>query len=297
LAGTLAWTSPAFATTNNIANLFTTASVTTILALGATLVIIAGGIDISVGSLLALSAAVCGLILKLPHAPSFTIPLGITAGLAVGAAGGALNASLSLLGRVHPIVVTLGMMTVYRGILIGLTGGNEIVGLPGEFNNLAHGRLLGVNGAIWSMLLAIVTVQFWLSYTRYGRYQYAVGSSPTAARLAGISQARVWLVSFAGGGLLAALAGIVELAKSGSMQSGLGTGYELQAIAAAVIGGTAVSGGRGSAWGTFLGALLLSLVSNALVLWQVSRYHSGLVIGGLILVAVILDRGGGRLES
>ena len=297
LAGALSITSPAFATSSNIANLFTTASVTAILALGATMVIIAGGIDISVGALLALSAAVCGLVMKSPYAPGITIPLGILAGLGIGAAGGALNAALALIGRVHPIVVTLGMMTVYRGLLISLTGGNEIVGLPSAFDQLALGRFIGINGAIWTMLLAIVAVQLWLTYARYGRYQYAVGSSPTAARLAGISQGRVWLVSFAAGGVLAALAGIVELAKSGSMQSGLGTGYELQAIAAAVIGGTAVSGGRGSAWGTFLGAMLLSLVSNALVLWQVSRYHSGLVIGGLILAAVVLDRGWRRLEQ
>lgn len=297
LAVALAWSSPAFATAGNLSNLLTTASVTSILALGATLVIIAGGIDISVGSLLALSAAACGLVLKLPYPPAITIPLGVACGLGVGAAGGAVNAGLSLLGRVHPIVVTLGTMTIYRGLLITLTGGDAIVDLPVALNELAHGTRLGINGAIWMMALAVLAVHLWLGYARYGRYQYAVGASPTAARLAGISRPRVWLVAFGGGGLLAGLAGVVELAKNGSMQSGLGAGYELQAIAAAVIGGAAISGGRGTAWGAFLGALLLSLVANALVLWQVSRYHSGLVIGGLILAAVIIDRGWRRLES
>jgi ribose/xylose/arabinose/galactoside ABC-type transport system permease subunit/ABC-type multidrug transport system ATPase subunit len=293
----LALTAPAFATADNLVNLLTSASVTTILALGASMVIIAGGIDISVGSLLALAAAACGLALKLPHSPLLTIPVGIACGLAVGLAGGLINGGLSLIGRVHPIVITLGTMTIYRGMLIGLTGGNAITDLPDAFDNLAHGNLGGVEGAIWIMAATVVAAHVWLGYARYGRYQYAIGSSPTAARLAGISRGRAILVAFGAGGLLAGLAGIVELAKSGSMQSGLGVGYELQAIAAAVIGGTAVSGGRGTAVGTFLGALLLSLVSNSLVLWEVSRYQSGLVIGSLILVAVIFDRGWRRLET
>lgn len=290
-------TSPAFATAGNLVNLLTSASVLGILALGATMVILAGGIDISAGSLLALSAASCGLVLRLPYGPAWTIPLGIAAGLAVGMTGGLVNAAVSLTGRIHPIIVTLGTMTIFRGLLITLTGGDAITGLPRAFDALAHGRVLGINGAIWTLAATILAAHCWLGYTPWGRYQYAVGSSPAAARLAGISRWRVWLTAFGGGGLLAGLAGVVELAKSGSMQSGLGTGYELQAIAAAVIGGTAISGGRGSALGTFLGALLLSLVANALVLWEVSRYHTGLVIGSLILGAVILDRAWRRLEA
>ena len=189
---------------------------------------------------------------------------------------------LSLCGRVHPIVVTLGTMTIYRGLLISLTGGDTITDLPGAICRLVeHCALLGVNGSIaagrghgrwWSTCGS--------AHLRSGRHVMALGSSPTAARLVGISRARTWLVAFGAGGFLAALAGLLELSQTGAMQSGMGTGYELQAIAAAVIGGVSISGGRGSVVGVCLGALLLSLIYNALVLWQISRYHYALVTGG-----------------
>lgn len=296
LAVLLASTTEQFLSTNNLLGILTGAAVWTILALAASAVIAAGGIDISIGALVALSAAAGGLVLKWDAPPALAISAGIATGLAVGAAGGLLNAAVALVGRVHPIVVTLGTMTVYRGLLVTLTGGQAIADLPSGFGAIATMRLAGVSGSVLVMALAIASAYVWLAHTRSGRHLYAYGASPSAARLVGITQRRTWLTAFGGGGLLAGLAGMLELSQNGSMQSVMGTGYELRAIAAAVIGGTAITGGRGSVGGVVLGAWLLALLYNALVLWQVSRYHYDLVIGGLILVAVLLDLAWRRLE-
>lgn len=296
LIATLGLTTDAFFTMDNLWGLLATTSVWTILSLGAAAVILAGGIDISLGSLLALAAGVGGLVLKLPYAPLVTIPLGIMAALTVGAAAGMANAALSLWGRIHPIVVTLGTMMVYRGLLISLTGGNTITDLPGPFVRWSTARHLGINGSAALGIVTALIVYLWLVHLRSGRYVVAYGASPTAARLAGISHRRTWLAAFGAGGLLAALAGMLELSQTGSLQSGTGVGYELQAIAAAVIGGVSISGGRGSVAGVCLGALLLSLIYNALVLWQVSRFHYALVTGALLLTAVLVDLAWRRLE-
>ncbi len=285
-----------FLTSDNLWGLLASASVWIILSLGAAAIMLAGGIDISLGSLLALAAGVGGLVLKLPYASGVTIPAGILAGLAVGAAGGLANASLSLWGRVHPIVVTLGTMTIYRGLLISLSGGDTITDLPPDFVRWSSTEFFGVNGSVALAALAALGVYLWLSHLRSGRHVLAIGSSPTAARLVGISRERTWLLAFGAGGSLAALAGLLELSQTGAMQSGMGSGYELRAIAAAVIGGVSISGGRGNVAGVCLGALLLSLIYNALVLWQISRYHYALVTGVLLLAAVLVDLAWRRLE-
>jgi ribose/xylose/arabinose/galactoside ABC-type transport system permease subunit/ABC-type branched-subunit amino acid transport system ATPase component len=300
-AALAATTGGRFLTAANLLHVVNNATTLTILALGAAAVIIAGGIDISVGALLALAAAVGGLVMgrfaRPAPAPASAlgVPLGVLAALGTGAAGGLLNAALALTGRVHPIVVTLGMLTVYRGLLISLTGGHDVGGLPEEFRRLATAHpawgaiAIPIPGSILVMLATAAAVHLWLAHTRSGRSLYAFGGNPRAARLAGIGQGRTWSAAFAAGGSCAALAGLLELAQNGLMQSSMGTGAELRAIAAAVIGGTAVNGGRGGVPGVVLGALLLSLVQNALVLWQVSRYHYDLVIGSLLLAAILID--------
>jgi ABC-type sugar transport system ATPase subunit/ribose/xylose/arabinose/galactoside ABC-type transport system permease subunit len=285
-------TSGRFLTPANLYGVVESAATLTILALGAAAVIIAGGIDISTGSLLALAAAVGGLVMRRAQGPAWGVPLGVLAALATGTAGGLINASVALLGGVHPIVVTLGTLSIYRGLLISLTGGQVLGGLPAEFRRLATGRVphFEVEGSVAIMLAVALAVHIWLAQTRSGRHIYAFGGNPRAARLVGIARGRAWLSAFAAGGLCAALAGLVELAQNGSMQSGMGTGAELRAIAAAVIGGTAIAGGRGGVPGVLLGSLLLCLLQNALVLWEVSRYRYDLVIGALLLAAVLADR-------
>ncbi len=293
VAGLVVWLSlsaPQFLTRQNLEGVLAEASVWTILALAAGTVILAGAVDISLGSLLALSAAAAGLTLKASGPAWVTIPAAIAVGLGVGTLGGLLNASLAIRGGVHPIVITLGAMTVYRGGLILLTGGDTIGDLPPEFGRLATGRMLGIGGATWWTASAALASWGLLSHTVMGRQWFAYGNSPTAARLLGVTQRRAWLGAFGWAGLMTGLAGLLALARSGQMQSGLGAGYELQAIAAAVIGGAAIRGGRGSVLGIALGALLLSLLYNALVLWQVSVYRYDLVIGGLLLAAVVVDR-------
>jgi ABC-type sugar transport system ATPase subunit/ribose/xylose/arabinose/galactoside ABC-type transport system permease subunit len=287
-----ATTSGRFQTAANLRGVVESAATLTILALGSAVVIIAGGIDISIGSLLALAAGVGGLVMSQVDGPAQSVPLGILAALATGAAGGMLNASVALLGRVHPIIVTLGTLTIYRGLLISLTGGHVLGGLPLEFRRLATGRVarLQVEGSVVLMVAVALVVHVWLTQTRSGRHLYALGGNPRAARMVGIARSRVWLSAFAAGGLCAGLAGLVELAQNGSMQSGMGTGAELRAIAAAVLGGTAIAGGRGGVLGVLLGSLLLGLIQNALVLWEVSRYRYDLVIGGLLVAAVLADR-------
>jgi ABC-type sugar transport system ATPase subunit/ribose/xylose/arabinose/galactoside ABC-type transport system permease subunit len=292
----LGLTTDSFFTSDNLWGLLANTSVWVILSLGAAAIILAGAIDISLGSLLALSAGVGGLVLKLPYDSCVTIPAGILAALTVGAAGGLSNAALSLWGRVHPIVITLGTVTIYRGLLISLSGGDTITDLPPAFVGISTRTFLGINGSVALAALAAVTIYLWLAHFRSGRYVLAVGASPTAARLVGISRARTWLVAFGVGGLLAALAGLLELSQTGAMQSGMGSGYELRAIAAAVIGGVAIAGGRGTVFGVCLGALLLSLIYNALVLWQISRYHYALVTGALLLAAVLVDLAWRRLD-
>jgi rhamnose transport system ATP-binding protein len=278
-----------FLTADNLLGIAGNASVLAVLAIGAAAVIIAGGIDISVGSLLALASAAGGLVLTRPGPAAIVVPLGIVAALGVGIVGGVLNAAVALLGRVHPIVVTLGTLTIYRGLLMGLTGGDVITGLPAGFRRLATGHALGVPGAALILLAAALAAHVGLAHTRPGRHLYALGSNPDAARLVGIARRRGWPLAFGAGGLCAALAGLLELAQDGSMQATLGTGYELRAIAAAVIGGAAVDGGRGGVAGVLLGALLLGLIQNGLVLWEVSRYRYDLVLGALLLAAILLD--------
>jgi ribose/xylose/arabinose/galactoside ABC-type transport system permease subunit len=285
-------TAERFQTAANLQGVVESAATLTILSLGAAVVIIAGGLDISIGSLLALASAVGALVMTRFDGPARAVPLGVLAAVGTGAVGGMINASVAILGRVHPIVVTLGTMTIYRGLLISLTGGDDLGGLPPEFCRLATGRVsrLEVEGSVVIMLALALVMHVWLAQTRSGRHLYAFGGNPRAARLLGIARGRVWLSAFAAGGLCAAVAGLVELAQNGMMQSGMGTGAELRAIAAAVIGGTAIAGGRGGVLGVVLGALLLSMIQNALVLWEVSQYRYGLVIGGLLLAAVLGDR-------
>jgi ABC-type sugar transport system ATPase subunit/ribose/xylose/arabinose/galactoside ABC-type transport system permease subunit len=295
LVALLSATGDSFLTRDNLWGLLSSDAVLTILALGAAATILAGGIDISLGALVALAEGVAGLVLKLDHPPAVTIPAAIAAALAIGAAGGLVNAGLALAGRVHPIVVTLGTMTVFRGLLIWLTGGETITDLPAGFVDWSSARLWGINASVAVGALAALVTYIWLAHLRGGRYVLALGASRTAAQLVGISPVRTWLAAFGAGGLLAALAGVVELSQTGAVQSGVGVGYELTAIAAAVIGGVSISGGRGSVAGICLGALLLSLIYNALVLWQVSRYHYSLVTGALLLAAVLVDLAWRRL--
>ncbi|MDE2964297.1 MAG: ABC transporter permease, partial [Acidobacteriota bacterium] len=273
----------------SLLNLLTHASLWAILGLAAASVIVGRGIDISIGSMVALSAASAAMVLKLPYSPEVLIPVAILAGLLAGTAAGVLNAVLALLGGLHPIVVTLGTLTIYRGLVIAMLGGKPMTGLPPEFGRLAIDPATGFRGAVVVAALVVLLVYLWMAHTPGGRHVYALGSSPRAAGLLGLSRARLWPVTFGLGGLLAGVAGVLQLSMGQQMQARLGAGWELSAIAVAVIGGVAITGGRGTVLGVVLGALLLRLVNSALVRWGVSDQQTDLVVGSLILAALLLD--------
>jgi ribose/xylose/arabinose/galactoside ABC-type transport system permease subunit len=187
-------------------------------------------------------------------------------------------------------VVTLGTLTVFRGLLQQVTGGNMVGGLPDEFRRGVTTRWLGLPAGAWWLLLGLLLMTGLQFGTVRGRWLTAWGANPRAARLVGISRTQTWLLAFGLGGLCAAVAGLLELAQNGSMQTVMGTGYELRAITAAVLGGTAVSGGRGSPVGAVLGALLLAMLQNGLVLWGVSQFRYDLLLGGLLVAALAWER-------
>ncbi len=273
----------------SLLNLLTHTSLWAILGLAAAVVIVGRGIDISIGSMVALSAASAAMVLKLPYPAEILIPAAILAGLLAGTAGGVLNAVLALLGGLHPIVVTLGTLTIYRGLVIAMLGGRPMTGLPPQFGRLAIDPATGFRGSVAVAALVVLLVYLWMAHTRSGRHVYALGSAPRAAGLLGLSKARLWPVTFGLGGLLAGLAGVLQLSMGQQMQARLGAGWELSAIAVAVIGGVGITGGRGTVLGVVLGALLLRLVNSALVRWGVSDQQTDLVVGSLILAALLLD--------
>ncbi len=266
-----------------------------ILGLAAAIVIIVGGIDISIGSLAALSAACGGLVLQTDLPPSVSIPLAMIVAMSVGAAGGLVNSALSLWGNVHPIVVTLGMLYAYRGLVSTIMDGKNISNLPDGFGNLAI-----VDGFYTSVIYGLVISAFGfllLHHCRCGRHFYAVGNSPTAANLLGIRKSKNWFYAFAIGGALVGLAGMLQLAQKEQMQATLGRNWELEAIAVAVIGGVSINGGKGSAIGVILAAILVQTFSAVLIKFGVPGDRMKLVIGLMILVAVFMDHLWNRQRS
>jgi ABC-type sugar transport system ATPase subunit/ribose/xylose/arabinose/galactoside ABC-type transport system permease subunit len=260
-------------------------------ALGTALVILAGGIDISLGALMALCAGVAATLWQ----DGWPAPAALAAALAVGAAGGLVNAGLSLLGRVHPIVVTLGTMSLYRGLAQRVIGG--IIPVPGEKRFWFQEAILGVPLPV--LLGAGLTLVVWLllSRTISGRELYAVGGNPAAAVRVGIHPGRVWLKAFALQGILVGAAGFLNVARVGSVEDTSFDPVTLEAIAAVVVGGVAILGGRGSAVGVLLGCLFLAALTQTGILLKVGTTWQHTLIGGVLVLAVTLDtlwRRGGR---
>ncbi len=283
LFGLLEWQTGQFLRPSNLRNLITDAALLGCVALGAALVILAGGLDISLGALMALSAGVAGRLWE-RGAP---FPVVVAVALGVGGAGGLLNAGLSLAGRVHPVVVTLGTMSLYRGLTLWWLG--QDVQVPGAARDWLYAEAGGVPLIAWPGLALAVLAALALNFTVPGREVYALGSNPAAAHRAGIDRPRVWLRAFAAQGLLTGLAGLLYLARSGSLQP---TSYEdktLEAIAAAVVGGVAITGGRGSVWGVALGCLFLVSLAPACVFLDVSTHWQRALVGGVMVVAVVID--------
>jgi rhamnose transport system permease protein len=270
-------------------NLLNTA-ILAVMATGQAVVVITRNIDLSVGSVLGISAwAVAGLMSEHQGLPMI---VAILVGLAVGAAAGLLNGVLVRYGKVPALVVTLGTLYIYRGITYQWAGGSQVNAdkLPAHFLNFANDNLLGIP---WLVLIALIVVggaTLVMRNYRVGRELYAMGSSPQAAELAGIKVARNLLGAFVLSGALAGLAGVLFAARFGTVDASAGTGYELNVVAAVVVGGVAVFGGSGTVWGAALGALLLTVISSALAVLDINQFWQQAIVGALIILAICADR-------
>lgn len=278
---------PSFLTVQNLVIVVRQISINGILAVGATYVLLTGGVDLSVGSLVALTGVVAAGFAH-PGGYSFLVP--VLAGLLAGAACGLANGLMVTLGQVAPFIVTLGMMTVARGLALVVSGGMPVSNLSRPFTAIGSGAWLGVPIPI--VLLAAVALfsHLLLKQTPLGRYTYAVGGNESAARLSGIRVNAVKTFAYTISGALAGLAGVVLASRITTGQPNAGVAYELDAIAAVVIGGTSLSGGVGGVGGTLLGALLMGVINNGLDLLNVSAYYQQIVKGLIIVGAVWLDR-------
>lgn len=282
----LSFISRDFLSVTNIFNVLRQISINALLAFGMTFVILTGGIDLSVGSILALSGALSAGMLASGMDPFPAVLIGLAAGTLMGAANGVLVAK----GRMAPFIVTLATMTVYRGMTLVYTEGRPIAYDSDAFSLLGKGYFLEIPVPVLWMLASFLILHFVLKNTTFGRHVYAIGGNEEAAMLSGIRTSRVKVGVYAISGLFASLAGIILTARLNSAQPTAGTTYELDAIAAVVLGGTRLTGGRGWITGTLVGAMIIGVLDNGLNLLNVSSFYQQVVKGGVILLAVFLDR-------
>lgn len=285
IGAVLSLLSDRFLTTSNLINVARQVSINAIVAAGMTVVIITGGIDLSVGSTIALAG--CAALLVAGPAGDL---VGMTAGILVAAGVGLLNGALVAWGRVPPFITTLATMTVVRGVALVLTNGEPIVKTEGAYLWLGQASIGPIPVPILLMVATLVGVHWFLSRTRWGTYVYAVGGNSEAARLAGISVAGIQILVYVVGGAMAGLAGLVLAARLSSAQPNTGVGFELDAIAAVVLGGTSLMGGEGTVWGTTVGAFIIGVLNNGFNLMNVSPFYQLIAKGAVIVVAVIVDQ-------
>lgn len=276
-----------FLTTSNTLNVLKQISVNAIIASGMTVVIIGAGIDLSVGSLLALTG-VLGAGLATGGAVSPAVAMAATLG--AGALIGAFNGVFVGYSRVAPFIVTLAGLTIFRGLALAYTDGKPISGLPKAYFDIGYGSFLGLPTPVWIMIGFILITHFLLRFTAFGRAVYAIGGNEEAARLSGIAVRRVQMLTYAFSGLAAALAAIVLTGRLNSAQPSAGVMFELDAIAAVVVGGTSLFGGRGGVFGTLVGALIIGVINNGMNLLNVPGFYQQVVKGGVILAALLIER-------
>src|SRR3954454_16748694 len=278
--------SPNFLSKANLLNILQQSSINACVALGMTLVIIAGGIDLSVGPTAAI-AAVAAAVLMAAGAP---IVVAIPVALLFGLAAGALNGVLVAYGGLQPFIVTLGTLSLYRALALIYTGGNPIFGIPPGFRALFNTSLFGIPDAV--VIVAVLALVIWvvLNKTPLGEYFLAVGGNAEASRIAGVPVAMTKIASYGISGGLAAVAGLILVGRLGAADPTLGNLWELDAIAAAAVGGASLMGGKGSIVGTLLGAIILGSLRNGLTLLNVQAFYQLLATGLIIIAAMLIDR-------
>jgi rhamnose transport system permease protein len=281
---------PRFLSATNIQFILVDTTVIALLALGETMVVISRNVDLSIGSVLGLSAYASSNLFG-PH-PGIPIPVVFLAGLGIGLACGAVNGFMVAAGRVPSLVVTLATLYIIRGIDILLFSGKQVVSasLPDAFLQIPRSTTLGIPNVAIAVAVVIGIGAYYLRTYRSGRELYAIGSNPEAARLAGIPVGKRVFTAFAISGAIAGLAGVLWAAQYGTIDTSAGTGYELQAISAVVVGGVAIFGGSGSVIGAALGALLLSTITTALYVLGISPFWDQAIWGFLLIVAIALDQ-------
>jgi ribose transport system permease protein len=284
LCALLTLVSPVFLTPINLFNVALQASVVAILAFGQTFVILSAGIDLSVGSVLALTGAVMAM-----QTGQNGVLVGILVGLLAGAVLGALNGLFVTRARVAPFIATLAMLAIARGLTYIYTQGSPIRVDQPAFNVFGQGTVGAVPVPVVIMLAVFVVCLVVLTQTRFGRYVFAIGSNPEVTRLAGVPIDRYVVAVYAISGLLAALGGLILTGRLAAADPNAATGYELDVIAAVVIGGTSLFGGRGGVFGTLIGALIIAVVGNGMVLLNVNPFWTQAVKGAIILIAVLPD--------
>ncbi|MFS2262784.1 ribose ABC transporter permease [Vibrio vulnificus] len=280
---------PNFFTVDNILNILRQTSVNAIIAVGMTLVILTAGIDLSVGSVLALCGAFAASLVAMEVPVLIAVPTALLAGATLGAISGIIIAK----GKVQAFIATLVTMTLLRGVTMVYTDGRPIstgfTDTADAFAWFGTGYALGIPVPVWLMVVVFAAAWYLLNHTRFGRYVYALGGNESATRLSGINVDKVKIGVYAICGLLAALAGIIVTSRLSSAQPTAGMGYELDAIAAVVLGGTSLMGGKGRIMGTLIGALIIGFLNNALNLLDVSSYYQMIAKAAVILLAVMLD--------
>lgn len=286
-----------FLNARNLAQLAKDTSFIAIMSVGATFVIISGGIDLSVGAIYALASVLGAMVFhrfgpELLDAPSLAqILLGVVVCICVATFCGVLNGAMIVLLKVHPFIITLGTMAIFRGIAFVITQGQSIGGFPTGFRDFV---LWNVNGLSMTPMLVMVLVTIaggiYLSRMAAGRRVYAIGGNELASRYSGIRVDRVKLSVYIFSGLVAGISALIALGYYGAATSSDGQGYELNVIAAAVVGGASLSGGRGSAFGALLGALLIQMINSGIVILNIDQNYSQIIIGAVVVLAVVLDQ-------
>jgi ribose/xylose/arabinose/galactoside ABC-type transport system permease subunit len=282
----LAFSTPRFFTVSNLLIIGTQVSINALLAFGVTFVIITGGIDLSLGSMVAVTGVVAATF---AHPDTYPLAVPLLAGLGAGLLFGAFNGLVITKSKVPPFIVTLGTMTIGRGLALILSKGRPISNLSDSFNFIGGGNIFGIPFPIIILIVAFIVCAVILNKTVLGRYMYAVGGNEPAARASGIrvGNVKMWVYTICG--ILSAMGGILLTARITTGQPNAGAGFELDAIAAAIIGGTSTSGGTGTMTGTLIGALLIGVISNSLDLLNVTSYYQQVVMGVIIIGAVVLD--------
>jgi ribose transport system permease protein len=277
---------PVFLTERNLINILQQSSINACIAIGMTLVIISGGIDLSVGPVAALAAVISASLLM----AGYPVPVVLLSALMVGLICGAVNGGLIAYGGLQPFIVTLGTLSLFRALALIYTGGNPVLGLPNEFRRLFTSELFGLPVPVIVVAFLAIAATILLKKTPLGEYILAVGGNEEAARVSGVPIEMTKVLTYMISGGLAALAAIILIARLGAAEPILGNLWELEAIAAAAIGGASLMGGKGSIIGTILGAVVLGAMRNGLTLLNVQAFYQLLATGIIIVLAMLIDR-------